>query len=526
MSTVRCSYDPAQNLRNCTIVTQLHNPIDDSEKYIASNIQAVIDEHIDQIKSYAWIIHDKDLILEDDMYYYENMLSKISNDSKLKAYYESMSIGSPKPTHVHVVINWKNGKKREEIAKWFECNNTSIRSGVLNKPGSRFNINVILYLLHRNDERKYQYDESEIFCDLQTRIELTRYLKEYEILESLNKSKDIDEILEEMKHGKTASEVYNDPDIAFQIFMKNEKLIRSAETTVRLYDPTVPDYLLNIYIQGGSGTGKTSIAKLLARSLYPNQEYPYFSIGAKGVALQNYAGQKVILWDDITQHKMLSVAPTGDIQDLLDPYQQEKTAQNIKNSYVILNNEVNIFTSTIPYDDFYKGLINNDTPIEQIYRRIPIVLIIDYTEIYLLINKGEWDGKPSEWTQFEKIKIAKVNTSNIMQSVPYERLLEPEILGSVINIIIQIIKNFVERKRSKKLGGEEEIYNSVEHIKLYAPNEKYMSKKTFEEIEKKHERQLDELGRNAAILEEYENYEASKYMLPEHPWNYISGKRS
>ena len=158
MNTVRCSYDPAQNLRNCTIVTQLHNPIDDSEKYIASNIQAVIDEHIDQIKSYAWIIHDKDLILEDDMYYYENMLSKISNDSKLKAYYESMSIGSPKPTHVHVVINWKNGKKREEIAKWFECNNTSIRSGVLNKPGSRFNINVILYLLHRNDERKYQYD--------------------------------------------------------------------------------------------------------------------------------------------------------------------------------------------------------------------------------------------------------------------------------------------------------------------------------------------------------------------------------
>ncbi|MCR5083857.1 MAG: hypothetical protein K6B15_10340 [Parasporobacterium sp.] len=530
-------YDPDKNLRNCTIVTQFYNPVDPSEKYITEDIQKVIDEHMDQIEAYAWIVHDKDTVLKEDLANYQTALErkKESDPSNpLIKYYEdklNAGIGGDKTIHVHILIRWVNAKPRKSIAKWFGIKNmTAIKGSILETSGMHLNGNAVIYLLHVNAPDKYQYAESEVNCDPQTRMDIPRAIEKFKVKEELKSSKKIDEILSEMSKGKTMSEVYKDPTVAKPLYFKHLKLLRDTETEYRLREGKVADYLLNIYVQGDTGTGKSSLAWALANYMYPDEEDPCFTAGGKNVVFQNYMGQKVILWDDVTADKLLSVAASGDIQNLLDPYQQRKMARNIKNSSVILLNEINIFTSTIDYKKFFADLLPDRTDVNQIYRRIPVVIEVQHDDIYMLINnrvwnktdeKIEWNNfdviKQTGWKNYDDVHIAKINVKDIMQNVPQS--MQPKVMEGVLAKIKRILQKLVDRETKKYMTDAITTYEIASKIELDYAENKYISKRENETIKTTNDNNMQIL-KDEALYEQHEIDVAEAYAYgPETPDN-------
>lgn len=98
-----------------------------------STVSSVLSAHQHQIRACSWIEHDKD-----------------TNDD-----------GTPKETHVHVVIALNNNTTVNAIKNWFNGYvddkglpiNTLVQN--CNCLSSQFD-----YLIHKNDINKYQYDKS------------------------------------------------------------------------------------------------------------------------------------------------------------------------------------------------------------------------------------------------------------------------------------------------------------------------------------------------------------------------------
>jgi hypothetical protein len=230
---------------------------------------------------------------------------------------------------------------------------------------------------------------------------------------------------------------------------------------------------------------------MLAKHMFPEEKHPYFVVGGKNVALQNYMGEKVILWNDITAEKLLSVCPTGDIQDMLDPFQKEKKAYHIKNSSVILMQHVNIFTSTVQYRKFFKQLITDGTNVVQIYRRVPFYLEIYANRIRMGVNVGEWTGDASKWSTYDEMTIAYVNVSEIMKKIPEPRM--EEVMGGVLDYICTIIDSYVKNVLKKNKATEEEILKQAESISLEEISDRYINYGEYEKIKGNHDARLRDM---------------------------------
>ncbi len=466
-------------------------------------IQLAIDTMINDLEGYAWILHDKDIVSEKDYEKYREKASRYPANNPMRDFYNSLTVGSLKPQNVHILLHFKEKKQKTRltIANKFGCATNVVKGSILGIPGCQLNSGALLYLLHANAPEKHQYSIEEVHSNPKLHDELCALLEERKsgknISLTIKEYKSPEEIVNEISNGKLLAEVYKDNNVDKFTYVKNLKYFRDAEAEYRRHKAKMPEYLLNIYIEGESGTGKTSVAKMIARYLYPHEEDPFFAVGARQVAFQNYAGQKVLIWDDITPVKLLDITPTGDIQEMLDPHQQEKVARNIKHSYVILTNEINIFTSTFNHFTFFNALITNDTPKEQIFRRFPIVIEIKQSDICMLINKGIWTGKPELWTQYDSIPIAKVNLAQIMHMVPNTRL--NEVLGAVLREMAIVIRKLVKREVAKSKNSESAIYDIISNIGLYKPNNEYITDKEFEEVSALHHHNVSELDLKASM---------------------------
>lgn len=264
---------------------------------------AVIESRIKSltgVKDYAIIIHDKDLL-----------------DS-----------GELKKKHFHAVITFDNATTSSVVAKRLH-----VEEQYVNKIRTNTK-NAMLYLVHRNDVGKYQYPPGDVranfdyiklveWCPSRVRREeiaekIAKWqIKEYNIFDYMS--------CDDYARNKN----YYDKCFAFRIW-----LIKNMERNLEC-----------VYIQGASGVGKTTFAKMLAEWYW---YHAYISSWGKN-PLDDYKWEECIILDDLRD-------------DVYTFAEMLKVSDNNTDSYVwcrfnnksIAECKLLIITSVQDIHDFYK----------------------------------------------------------------------------------------------------------------------------------------------------------------------------
>lgn len=190
-----------------------------------------------------------------------------------------------------------------------------------------------------------------------------------------------------------------------------------------------PRLRITYYLEGGSGVGKTFLARLLAESLFPDLEpdEAYFEAGSPKVALQGYGGQECIIWDDYRPADLvMALNGRTAVWRAFDPA-PGRAEENIKNGSIRLVHSVNIVTGVIPYEQFIEGLAGSyidertgkrfeaEDP-KQAYRRVRFVHRVTPDEIEVLVNAGAID-RSADWRAYEHVMTMNANCRVLAETI-------------------------------------------------------------------------------------------------------------
>lgn len=359
-------------------------------------IEAIFDKWDVGIKGGAYALHDCDIYNYKDVKKINRGIDKNIEDIKTLTDKHSqdeinelieeqeakrVKVGDPKPAHYHIVLNFgKNAKTFGVIAKAF---NTLPNMVQRITGGVKGFASMLAYLTHNTkkaqEDGKYVYDN-----DIVQRLVFPEE-REFDGFEDyddfidafINKEIEFDVTAKEVLNGKyTINDIIEkDPEY----YLKYSSMIEKARRTYVNRLPT-PKFLFNYYIgtldsdrEGSKGRiGKGLAAKTLAISLlapdYPDVDfdsmseddlvkngYVYWAGGAK-VALQDYDGQKVIIWDDTRGYDLIKIF--GGVSKLFAAWdtRPKPIPLDIKYDKVYLKNTYNIVNGTQTYTEFINEL--------------------------------------------------------------------------------------------------------------------------------------------------------------------------
>ena len=127
-----------------------------------------------------------------------------------------------------------------------------------------------------------------------------------------------------------------------------------------------------IFISGGSGVGKTTLAKTIAQQ----KGLPYYVSSGSNDLLDGYQGQQCLIVDDVRPDAM----GISDFLKLLDNNTATSVKSRYRNKYV--NCDLIILTSVLSIDDFYENTPNHEKePVTQLKRRCQTYIQMDSLSI-------------------------------------------------------------------------------------------------------------------------------------------------
>lgn len=186
-----------------------------------------------------------------------------------------------------------------------------------------------------------------------------------------------------------------------------------------------PSRRVNYYIYGGSNSGKSITAELLALGLYPDLDADelIFWAGDPKVAHQGYVGQRVVVYDDYRPGDLIRACGgrTG-VWRVFDPHPKPADA-NVKNGAVRLLQEVNIITGVVPYREFMDQLAGSYTDERgnehaaeddrQSFRRFPFVIEVTPSMVEFYANLGFF-GDHERVREYERFARMKANMREVI----------------------------------------------------------------------------------------------------------------
>lgn len=111
------------------------------------DIQDILDNKANQIQQYAYILHDKDIFLDD----------KIDSDTGLIIAHKC----DLKKEHCHIYLKLYHSRDINEVCRWFSKNSNGEKVNCLREK-VRSRVGVLNYLTHKNYPDKYQYSDSDV----------------------------------------------------------------------------------------------------------------------------------------------------------------------------------------------------------------------------------------------------------------------------------------------------------------------------------------------------------------------------
>lgn len=414
------------------------NPVTGEDLHFGeTNIKQCIEHK--SIKSYAYIRHDKDAYTADD------------EKNGYKA-------GEPKPPHWHIVLRCDNAIEIETIAKWLD-----IPQQYIDVPkGKGAFLDCVAYLTHEGEKEqakgKHLYADEEIKANFDFRTELIQ--REEKKLKYNGDLSPKDQMRYDVLYGgKTLRDCRKADHLAYMNDCQTlEKLRHRYLTEVA----PMPSFRINFYIDGDGGMGKNTAAKLLAKVLCPNDEKPYFEVGATGVAFQHYDGEKVVIWNDKRASGFIADFGREGVFDMLDMHPSD-SVQNVKYGSTRLINEFNIINGVDSYKDFLNGLSGEYTDKEgkfhkaedksQAFRRFPIILCIREKDFDCLLNKGVMENT-REYEQYIEYKGLIGSFARIAQKLDGEAQLV--VAQNMLDVAVDGVKK-IRQNENKKISNVEDL---------------------------------------------------------------------
>lgn len=287
----------------------------------------------DCIVKYAYILHDKD----------------VNEDGTLKE------------PHWHIVLQFTDTQDSKFICKWF-----GVEEQYVGKSKSGRFQSMLAYLIHANAKGKFQYPVSNVTANFDYEKALT----------AIKGQQRLEDILAKIKEG-TIREFNYTRYISPEEYVKYRDKIKAAYEYRRdsLYSGSRS--LEVIFIQGCSGSGKTTYAKHLAEELH----YSFYISSSDNDILDGYKGQDCLILDDLRG----SSIKLNDLLKLLDN-NTDSLARSRYHNKSLSECKLIIITTVVPLEDFYKSVFeSSNEPIEQFKRRITTQIIMDKS--YLLIGQ-------------------------------------------------------------------------------------------------------------------------------------------
>lgn len=279
------------------------------------------------VKNWAWILHDKDKLTD----------------------------GSPKAPHIHLMCAWAKPTKDSVIANRF-----GIRSNQIENIKGTW-ADALDYLTHANAPTKYQYDESEVHSN----FDWAEAAKE----SNSRANARIKALIERIGTGEVRE--YNLTEyISVEDYVKHKRQIDHAFAWRRSYVHGHLEELVEmkniVWIYGQTGTGKTTLAKSLAKSA--RLVAAITSTGRN--MFDEYRDEPCLIIDDLRPDDM----KFSDLLGVLDPYNFKAAQARYQNK--ALQTQMVIVTTTLSPEEFCRrcngdGLSAEDA--RQLFRRLNTV---------------------------------------------------------------------------------------------------------------------------------------------------------
>ena len=279
------------------------------------------------IKDYCIIIHDKDVL-----------------DS-----------GEPKGKHFHIVLTFSNATTIGAVARGI-----GVECQYVNKIRTTTK-SARLYLVHRNDPEKYQYDPKEVVANFNY-VEYVDGCKPKVKRESIAERIANWEIKQYNIYDYVSVDEYaNNKPYYDKCFIYRQNKLKKMDRQLEC-----------VFITGASHTGKTTFAKMVANAKW---YATYISSGGKH-PLDNYEGQECIILDDLRD----DTYPLADFLKLTDNNTDSLVGCRFYNKS-IAECKLLIATSIQDIHDFYKYDTNEKESQVQLFRRFKTYLVMDAEKI-------------------------------------------------------------------------------------------------------------------------------------------------
>ena len=313
--------------------------------------------------------------------------------------------GEPKPPHFHCVLTFSNAKTIKSIA---DCIGVPMQFVSKIKTTTK---SAKLYLVHRNNPEKYQYNPDEVkasfdyvdFVDdcpvkqkrenIAERIDKGE-IKQYNLYEHIT----IDEYSRNFRYYQKCFEYRQN---------KLKGLNRNMEC---------------IFITGKSGTGKTSNAKLIAMK---RGYASYVSSGGKN-PLDDYKGEECIILDDTRS----STWNLTDFLKLTDNHTDSLVGCRYYNKS-IAECKLLIVTSVKSIDEFYENATKEDNePRTQLFRRFPILIDMTFDTQTICY----YDENKKKHVAFE---VTKNPVLSLIQTISAKKIAENFVSSMGLEVVHQ-----------------------------------------------------------------------------------------
>lgn len=262
--------------------------------------------------------------------------------------------GTLKEPHIHVMLAFTSPVPTSAILA--RVKKITGRDGVVNVEQLekiKSWKSAVAYLTHANTPEKHQYPSEAVISNYDIKPDVEQALANKRaktlredvingIAEGRIKVYNIDEFVTPVEYCSFSRDIEN----AFKY--RQTILKRKGDRDMKC-----------IYIQGDSGTGKTTYAKMLCNQ----REFSYFVSSGSNDVLDGYGGQDAIILDDLRP----SALRLADLLKMLDNNTASSVASRYSNK--VLECRLVVITTTLPIDEFFSNVFSEQPETAKQLRR-------------------------------------------------------------------------------------------------------------------------------------------------------------